>query len=351
MELLRELSNTPGVSGYETPAQSIVREELGALADEVWTDRLGNLIAVKRAKAGAGKPRKLLYAAHIDEIGFMVSHIDERGFLHFHPVGGFDARTLPSQRVTIHATAGEGGPLQGVIAPQPRWLASDADLQRVIPLEELFIDTGLSGPDIQSRVNIGDVVSLSKEFEVLNNTVVTGRNFDDRIGVYCLIEGFRRIKDPTVDVYAVSTVQEEVGTRGIPTAAHAIEADICVAIDGALPADIPFAASYQEQCQMGGGTGIYVMDKRTIGDPELLRALYATCETHGIPYQRQLGGGTDASIVQRTGLGAKATTIGAPTRYMHSTVQMCDMRDVEATIALLAAFPQHAADLIPPDWR
>lgn len=102
---------------------------------------------------------------------------------------------------------------------------------------------------------------------------------------------------------------------------------------------------------MGRGTGIYVMDKRTVGDPELLDALYATCEAKGIPYQRQLGGGTDASIVQRSGLGAKATTIGAPTRYMHSTVQMCDMRDVEATIALLSAFPKRAADLIPADWR
>ena len=352
MDLLRKLSNMPGVAGYEKAAQGIVREELATHADDMWTDRLGNLIAVKRRTSkGSGPARRLLYAAHMDEIGFMVSHVDDRGFLHFQPVGGFDARTLPSQRVTIHATKGTKRAIEGVIAPQPRWLASDADLSHVIPLEELFIDTGLSGDEVNAAVNVGDVVSLSKQFEILNGTVVTGRNFDDRVGVYCLVEAFKRLKDTSVDVFAVSTVQEELGTRGIPTAAHAIEADICLAIDGSLPADTPFAKSYQEQCRMGGGTGIYVMDKRTVGDPELLDALYATCEEKGIPYQRQLGGGTDASIVQRSGLGAKATTIGAPTRYMHSTVQMCDMRDVEATIALLASFPERAADLIPEDWR
>lgn len=353
MELLRRLSDVPGVSGYEHEAQRIVREELGKYADDMWTDRLGNLIAVKRRTSPGtdGPARRLLYAAHIDEIGFMVSHVDDRGFLRFRRIGGFDPRTLPSQRVTIHATKNESATIEGVIAPQPPWLRRDEDLSRVLPIDELFIDTGLSGDQVNAMVNIGDIVNLTKRFEVLNENIVTGRNFDDRVGVYCLIEAFKRIERTSVDVFAVSTVQEEVGTRGIPTAAHAIEADIGVAIDGALPADIPFAKPHQEQCRMGGGTGIYVMDNRTIGDPELLNALYATCEDNGIPYQRQLGGGTDASVVQRSGLGAKATTIGAPTRYMHSTVQMCDLRDVEATIALLAGFPERAADLIPDDWR
>ena len=199
--------------------------------------------------------------------------------------------------------------------------------------------------------NIGDIISLSKQFEVLNEGVVTGRNFDDRIGVYCLIEGFKRIEESSVDVYAVSTVQEEVGTRGIPTAAHEIAADIGVAIDGALPADIPYAKPHQEQCPIGGGTGIYLMDNRTIADPDLIRGLIDTCEKHDIAYQREIGGGTDASIIQRSGLGAKATTIGAPTRYMHSTVQICRLSDIEATIQLLAMFPRHAAAILPRTWR
>ena len=193
--------------------------------------------------------------------------------------------------------------------------------------------------------------SLAEQFEVLNDEIVTGRNFDDRIGTYTLVESFRSIEASTVDVYAVSTVQEEVGVRGVPTAAHAIEADICVAIDGSLPFDIPFVKSSRDQCPIGSGTGIYLMDNRTIGDRDLLRGLMDTCEKHGIPYQRNIGGGTDASVVQRAGLGAKATTIGPPTRYMHSTVQMCHVRDIQATVDLLAHFPRYAHAILPDDWK
>lgn len=352
MELLRKLSNVPGVAGYEKSAQALVRAEMTPHADEIWTDRLGNVIALKRAtRAPKGQAKKLLYVAHADEIGFMVSHIDSRGFIRFVPVGGFDPRNLPSHRVTIHGTKGDGGIIQGVIPPQSPWMAEDNDEGRVLPIKELFIDTGLPGEIVSAVVNVGDIVSLSKEFEVLNDQVVTGRNFDDRVGSYALVESFRQIEDSVVDVYAVSSVQEEVGTRGIPTAAHAIGADICVAIDGSLPADVPFAKPYREQCPMGEGTGIYIMDNHTVGDIDLINGLIATCEKHDIPYQRNIGGGTDASIVQRLGMGAKATTIGAPTRYMHSTVQMCHMRDIKATIDLLAHFPRYAADILPEDWK
>ncbi len=244
----------------------------------------------------------------------MVSHIDNRGFIYFVPIGGFDARTLPSQRVTVHGTAGDQpSNLQGVIPTKPGWMTDEKDRKRVIPIDELFVDTGLPAERVKAVVQVGDAINLCKEFEVLNDEIVTGRNFDDRVGTYSLIDSFRRIEENTVDVYAVSTVQEEVGVRGVPTAAHAIGADICVAIDGSLPADIPFAKSRQEQCPIGGGT--------------------------------------DASAVQRAGLGAKATTIGAPTRYMHSTVQMCHTRDIQATADLLAYFPRYAHEILPDDWR
>jgi len=353
MELLEKLSNIPGVSGFEHEAQELVREELRPHADEIWTDRMGNVIALRKArKPSREKPYRLLYSAHIDEIGFMVRHIDDRGFISFAPIGGFDARTLPSHRVTIHGTAGaKPTTLEGVIPTKPGWMTDPDDKKRVIPIDELFVDTGLSAERVRAVVQVGDAISLSKKFEILNDEIVTGRNFDDRIGTYSLIDSFRRIEDNTVDVYAVSSVQEEVGVRGVPTAAHAIGADICVAIDGSLPADIPFAKSNQAQCPIGGGTGIYLMDNRTIGDRDLLRGLMETCEKHDIPYQRNIGGGTDASAVQRAGLGAKATTIGAPTRYMHSTVQMCHVRDIQATADLLAHFPRYAHLILPEDWR
>jgi tetrahedral aminopeptidase len=359
MELLAKLCNTPGVSGFERDVQEIAFSELRACSDEVWRDRLGNIIALKRAvggrrireENGSERPIRLLYAAHADEIGMMVSHIDDNGFLRFRPIGGLDPRTLISERVLVHCTRDEGRKLHGVIAPQSGWLGTPEDRQRVFPVHELYIDVALPASDVRAAVEVGDVVTLAAEFGCLNERVVVGRNFDDRIGVYCLIEAMKRINSPPVDVYAVSTVQEEVGVRGVPTAAHVIAPDLAVAIDGSLPSDTPYARNDEWQCKLGGGTGIYLMDNRTIGTPELVRALITTCEAHRIPYQRNLGGGTDASEIQRRGLGAWATTVGPPTRYMHSTVQLCHLDDIDATTALLSTFPEAAQHVLPPDWR
>lgn len=357
--LLERLSNAPGISGFEGEAQTLAFEALRACTDEVWRDRMGNVIAIRRAvggrrlphAGGSERPVRLLYSAHVDEIGMMVSHIDDGGFLRFRAVGGLDPRTLMSERVVVHGSRGGGQRLNGVIAPQSGWLGKPADRERVFPVHELYIDLALPPSAVRSAVEIGDPVSLAASFERLNERVVVGRNFDDRMGVFCLIEAMRRLDEPPVDVYAVSSVQEEVGVRGIPTAAHAVAPDVALAIDGSLPSDTPYARSEERQCALGGGTGIYLMDNRTIGNPELVRALIGTCAAHSIPFQRNLGGGTDASEIQRRGLGAWATTIGAPTRYMHSTVQLCHLSDVEATVSLLAAFPHDVADALPVDWR
>lgn len=352
LALMQRLVDAPGVSGFEDAAQAIAYTELAAHADEVWRDRMGNVIALKRAAAPThSPPRRLMYAAHVDELGMMVRHIDDDGFVRFQAIGGLDPRTLVSERVVVHGTKGGEHELKGVIAPQAGWLGTPQDRERVFPIKELYIDLGLPAAEVRSRVHRGDVVTLAAKFDRLNDDVVVGRNFDDRIGVYCLVEAFKRIEAPPVDVYAVSTVQEEVGVRGVPTAAHAVQPDIALAIDGSLPSDTPYAAADERQCRLGGGTGIYLIDNRTIGNPGLIRGLVATCERHGIAYQRNLGGATDASEIQRRNLGAWATTIGAPTRYMHSTVQLCHLADIEATIRLLSHFPSHAADILPADWR
>jgi len=350
-ERMRAICDAPGVSGFEDAVRDVVTQLLEPHVDELWRDRMGNVIALKRARAGTPSPRRLVYAAHLDEIGMMVSHIDDAGFVRFRAVGGLDARTLPSQRVTVHASSGDRPTLAGVIASHSGWLGRPEDRSRVFPIDELYIDLGRSAADVRGRVEVGDVVTFAATLDDLNDDVLVGRNFDDRIGVYCLVEAMRRLERVDVDVYAVATVQEEVGVRGMPTAAHAIQADIAVAIDGALPSDTPYARAEERQCALGSGTGIYLMDNRTIGTPQLVRGLIDTCERHGIPYQRNLGGGTDASEIQRHGLGAWATTIGAPTRYMHSTVQLAHRADVEATVALLVAFAGEAAGLLPADWR
>lgn len=348
---LRAICDAPGVSGFEDAVQGVVSELLESAVDETWRDRMGNLIGVKRARPDIVSPRRLVYAAHVDEIGMMVSHVDDGGFVRFRAIGGLDPRTLPSQRVTVHGTRGDGAALHGVIATQSGWLGTPADHERVFPIHELYIDVGLPGAEVRSLVEVGDVVTFAAGVDALNENVWVGRNFDDRIGVYCLVEAMRRLEPVGVDVYAVFTVQEEVGVRGMPTAAHSIRADIAVVIDGSLPSDTPYARPEERQCALGYGTGIYLMDNRTIGTPQLVRSLIDTCERHGIAYQRNLGGGTDASEIQRAGLGAWATTIGAPIRYMHSTAQLCHVDDVEATVALLVAFAGEAEHVLPKDWR
>ena len=340
MELLKKLSDTPGVSGFEERVQEIVRAELEPVCDEVWSDRIGNVIGLKRAagRAEGAAPLKVMIAAHADEIGFMVKHVDAEGFVRFMPVGGFDPRTLIAQRVVIHGKR----EVKGAIAPVPNWILREGDRGKTLDIADLVIDAGLGKAEMDRLVSIGDVISLAQPFEELNDRVVAGRNFDDRVGVYTMLEAMKRVGDCRVDVYAVSTVQEEVGLRGVPTAAYAIEPDIGIAIDGSLASDVPYAKKEDRHCTMGGGTGIYVIDSRTISDRKLVAFLVQLAEEKEIAHQLNLGGGTDASIIQRHRTGARVCTIGAPTRYMHSTSQLCSKEDIENTIRLLVAFSENA---------
>jgi endoglucanase len=340
VELLRTLSDAPGISGFEERAQEIVRAELAPACDEVWVDRLGNVIGLKRAARapGEGTPLKVRLAAHVDEIGFMVKHVDKEGYLRFVPVGGFDPRTLIGQRVVVHGRE----EVKGIVAPQPNWILREGDREKVLPIRDLVIDVGRNKEEVDRTIAIGDPISLAQPFETLNDDVVCGRNFDDRVGVYAMLEAMERVGETQVDVYAVSTVQEEVGLRGVPAAAYAIAPDVAIAIDGSLASDVPYAREEDRHCSLGGGTGIYVLDSRTISDRKLVRFLIQIAEEEGIAYQINLGGGTDASVIQRHGLGARVCTIGPPTRYMHSTAQLCHLDDIERTIALLVAFLEHA---------
>jgi len=340
MELLRILSNTPGVSGFEDAIQQIVKSELEAICDSVQIDKIGNVIGLKKGVRPDqnSAPLKVMLAAHMDEIGFLVKHIDHEGFLRFMPIGGFDPRTLVAQHVIIHGQR----EVKGVIAPQPNWILNDKKRQKVLGINDLVIDTGMDRETITNLVSIGDVISLAQHFDNLNEKVVIGRNFDDRVGVYVMLEAIKRIQTCQVDVYAVATVQEEVGLRGVPTATYAIEPDVGIALDGSLASDVPYAKEEEKHCLMGAGTGIYVMDRLTISDRKLVRFLTQLAQEQGIKTQVNLGGGTDASIIQRHRTGARVCSIGAPTRYMHSTVQMCSLEDIESTIALLVAFLQNA---------
>lgn len=337
MNLLKRLCETPGVSGYEEEIQKIVKEEFKKVTDDVIVDRLGNVIALKRTKrvSEGSSPLKVMVAAHMDEIGFMIKFIDKDGFLKFIPMGGFDPRNLVAQRVIIHGKKD----VRGVIAPESGWLI---DKKRVLQIKDLYIDAGMRKEGVSKIVNVGDMVTLAQDFQELNDKVVTSRNFDDRVGVYVMIEAFKRVKDSYVDIYAVGTVQEELGCRGSTVASFAVEPDIGIAIDGSLASDVPPAKEEDKHCLLGEGVGIYIIDNRTVSNKKLVNFLIKLAEEHNIKYQINIGGGTDASNMQRTKAGAFACTLGPPARYMHSVVQLCHKNDIESNIELLKVFLENA---------
>jgi len=329
--LLKKIGNAPGVSGYEDEAQAVVMEELRGCCDEVRRDRLGNVIAFKkstRPPAKGKRPLRVLFAAHVDEIGMLVKHIHDNGFIHFIQMGGLNPQVCESQRVIIHGRK----PVRGVVVPK---------MAEKTSLEDLLIDTGLPKKKLENLVEVGDIVTFDEDVSLLNGKMWVGRNFDDRIGTYCLVEAMRQVKNTTVDVYAVSSVQEEVGLRGMRPAAYGIDADIGIALDGSM-ARGAYVNERQNLCEPGEGTGIYLVDNLTIGHRGLLAFLYDLCKKHKIRYQKNVGGGTDASAIQQSRAGVISTTVGAPVRYMHSTVQLCHADDMDATVAMLVNFMEHA---------
>ncbi|MHB8643870.1 MAG: M42 family metallopeptidase [Gaiellaceae bacterium] len=337
-ELLMRVSNAPGLSGFEDEVQAIAAEIFDECCDETTRDRLGNVIGIKRATLETeGDPLRVVLAAHADEIGMMVKSITDDGFIAFAPVGGLHVASTMSQPVIIHGRS----PVRGVVVPD---VPPKNDYR---PLAEMLIDVGLPRAQAVELVDVGDPVTFAQSCVQLNDDVFTGRNFDDRIGTYCLLQAMLELGEIAVDAYAVSTVQEEVGVRGAGVAAYAIEPDIGIAIDGSLCRGA-YAELRHHTCEMGDGTGIYLMDNLTIGDRRLNAFLFELCERHGIPFQKNVGGGTDASALQRTKRGSLATTVGAPVRYMHSTVQLCHSGDVDATVMLLKTFLEHAHELQLP---
>jgi len=338
-KLLERVCNAPGASGFEDEVQSVVMDVLGKCCDEVYMDHLCNVIGVKKATrppAGGEEPIRVLLGAHADEVGMMVKHIGDGGYIHFIQMGGLNPQVCESQRVIIHGKK----PVRGVIVP------GGGGKDKPAALADLRIDTGLSKKELEKRIEVGDIATFEDDVSVLNGKMWVGRNFDDRIGTYCMLQTMRELGDTAVDVYAVSSVQEEVGLRGMRPAAFGVAPDIGIALDGSM-ARGAHVGNHQNLCDPGKGTGIYMVDKLTIGHPGLVRFLFNVCEKYKIPYQRNIGGGTDAAAIQQSRSGVISTTVGAPVRYMHSTVQLCHADDMDATVKMLARFAEHAHEFLP----
>jgi endoglucanase len=334
MELLRELCEATGIPGREERLRAIAKRELGPLVDELRVDALGNVIGVRRGTAG----KRLAINAHMDEIGFLVTHVDEDdGFLRLTPLGGHDPRNMVAQRVRV---AGRRD-LDGLLYPgqKPPHLLDAADRDKAPKLTDFFVDVGLPAAEVRDLVPVGSMVVIQRDFAEIGSAV-SCKAMDNRVSVYIMIEAMRRTAQAGFEVHAVATVQEEVGLRGAATAAYGVDPDVGLALDVTIAADIPGVPRQEHVTRLGQGTAIKIMDSASISNARLVEALRGLAERRRIPHQMEIlpRGGTDAGSLQRTRSGVPACTISTPTRYVHTSIEMCSKADIEASIALTAAF-------------
>jgi endoglucanase len=344
MNLLQELCETPGIPGREERLRAIVRRELQPIVDEIRVDALGNLIAVKK---NPGAP-KLMIAAHMDEIGFVVSYIDkEKGWLRLTGLGGHDPRNMVAQRVTVCAASGD---LTGILYPglKPPHIQTEEDRKRQPTVTDFFVDLGLPADKVLELVAIGAPVVMQRGYAVVGDCV-TVKALDDRVAVYVMIRAMQAAQSFGFETYAVATTQEEVGLRGATTSAFGIVPDVGIALDVTLAVDIPNVPEHEHVTKLGKGTAIKIMDGSAIQHPNLVAFLQALADRRSILWQHEIlpRGGTDSGAIQLTHSGVPVATLSIPTRYIHSPVEMVNMADVEATVRLLTAFIEEgaAADL------
>ena len=328
-ELLKKLTQTYGPSGNEEIVRDIIRDEIKAYVDEVKVDVLGNLIAVKR---GCGT--KVMLAAHMDQIGYMVTHIDDKGFLRFARIGGISVGNSINRRVIF-----KNG-VTGVIS-------YDGDIDRIsdIKLEKMYIDIGASSrEEADKTVAIGVVAVYCSSFSE-NNGKYTGKAMDDRAGCALLIETARRLKSSPHEIYFVFTVQEEIGVRGAKTSAYALNPDIGIAIDVTRTGDTPKARPMA--VKLGGGPAIKVKDALVMAHPRVKGLMVKRAEELGIPYQMEIleAGGTDAGPIHLTREGVPSGVLSIPCRHIHSDSEMVDASDMENGVKLLQRILEEEIDI------
>ena len=331
-KLLQQLTETFGPSGHEANVRAIIQAEVKSLADEMRVDALGNLIVRKRPASPGKDAKKIMIAAHMDEIGIIVSHVDENGFVRFSSIGGVFARYILGSRV--HFLNGTKG------------IVGYDRLEKVneLPaLDKIYIDVGATSKK-NCPVKVGDVAAFDRPFIEMGDRLVA-KSMDDRVGVLVAIETLRALKASPHDIYFVFTTQEEVGVRGAVTSAHGIDPDIGIAIDVTPTGDTPNA--WKMEMTLGKGPCIKIQDVSLIADPRIVQWMIRAAEKNKIPYQREvlLLGGTDARAIQITRAGVPVGCISIPVRYVHSPSEMVDYSDVRNSVRLLTALLNTKIDL------
>lgn len=331
INLLSQICKTPGAPGYEQRIRALILEQVTPLVDEVRIDAMGNILATKKGSKG----KKVLVAAHMDEISFMVTHIDDQGFIRFTTLGGFDPKTLTAQRVIIHGKED----IIGVMGTKPIHVMTVEERNKMPKTTDFFIDTGLSKAEVEALVSVGDTVTREREL-IQMGKCINAKSLDNRISVFILIETLKALKGKKVpyDLIAAFTVQEEVGLRGAYTAASGNDPDFSIALDVTMAYDLPGAAKHEMVSSLGGGTAIKVMDGMTICDYRMVRYMKEVASKNAIPFQMEVltAGGTDTAALQRNSKGGSiAGAISIPCRYLHQVIEMVHEEDVQHTIDLL----------------
>jgi endoglucanase len=333
--LLKTLCETPGVPGREDRIRTVVKDALAPLVDQIDVDVMGNVIA---RKAGKGE-RKIMVAAHMDEIGFLVKYIDSKGFLRLQPAGGFDPRQLFAQRLAVHGRSGEV--LRGVLSytTKPTHMLTAEEKNRPPVIENFFVDLGLPVEQVKEKVSIGDMATMDRTLEPCGDGFV-GKALDNRVGVFVMIQALRALRHNDADIFAVATTQEEIGLRGAITSAYAIDPDVGVALDTTLANDYPGMAEHEAVTRWGEGVAIKIMDASMISHPRVVEHVRGIAEREGLPHQLEIlpRGGTDGGALQRARGGTASITISVPTRYIHTVNEMVHRSDVEQAVTLLARY-------------
>jgi endoglucanase len=336
-EFLRQIEETPSVSGYEQPVARIVRQRMKQYADHVTTDVHGNVIVAANTKA---KTRVML-AGHMDQIGLMVNYVTDEGFIYFKPVGGIDATVLPGSRVTLHA---KSGPIQGVIGRKPVHLMKAEERgSGKVEIENLWIDIGATSKDevLNKRgVQIGDVATYALGLTRLGDDYVASPGLDNKVGTWVVMEALRLAVESgklKCALYSVATVQEEIGLRGARTSTFGIDPQVGIAVDVTHASDNPGVDKKTAgDIKLGKGA---VLDRGANINPVLFDLVKDTAEKKKLPYQvsaEPAGSGTDANAMQITRAGIAAGLISIPNRYMHTQVEVCSLTDLENIAKLLA---------------
>jgi putative aminopeptidase FrvX len=320
--LIQELVEITGPSGYENGVRDVIRAKVDPLADEVYVDALGNLIAAKGEVKSGGK--KIMLAAHMDEIGIIATHIDELGFIRFTTIGGVRRQTCVGGRVRfLNGT-------QGVISYE-----NLGDVNKLPKFNQMYIDVGATSR-ADCSVGVGDVAAFDRPFASYGDRLVS-KAMDDRIGVAVLLETLRLLRKSPNQVYFVFSVQEEVGLRGATTAAYGLDPDVGIAVDVTRSGDTP--KGIKMEVSLGAGPAVKVRDSGMLSDPRVVSWMVDTAEKEKLPYQLEVleGGTTDARAIQLTRAGVPAGCISIPCRYVHAPSEMVDYNDVQNAVQLLLA--------------